>query len=67
MRLCIKCKYYQSDNTTRCTKTHWNVNDSIRAKIYNPMMFECFDYEGSKDQHNFSDDHLFDLFITMAR
>jgi len=68
MRLCINCvNYDDSSAITKCLEDYWVVSDKVKSKIFNPMMFECFDYEGTDDSNNFEDDHLFDLFLTMSR
>lgn len=68
MRLCVKCIHYDdSDGIVKCGCDHWIVNDRIKSKIFNPMMFECIEYEGVEDTPNFGDDHLFDLLVTMSK
>lgn len=68
MRLCVNCKYYQKDdNIISCGKNHWIVTEEHKARSFNPMIFECFDYEGTNKSSNFEDDHLFDVFLTISR
>ena len=68
MRLCANCKFYeQSRPITKCLQGHWVIADKTKPKIFNPMMFECMEYEGSHVKPKFEDDHVFDLFITMSR
>lgn len=68
MRLCINCIHYDDANgVTKCKQGCWIASDKTKSKIYNPMMFECLEYEGIEDGNNFDDDHLFDLFIQISR
>lgn len=68
MRLCTNCTKYKSDDkTARCESYYWGSTDKTKSKIFNPMMFECIDYDGIDNKSNFEDDHLFDLFLTMSR
>ena len=68
MRLCINCvSYQQNQDTSECLEGYWTSNDKIKSKVFNPMMFECLDYEGIEDSSNFKDDHIFDLYLGMTR
>jgi len=37
MELCNKCVYYVEDG--------WELTDINKAKLYNPFLFDCTDYE----------------------
>lgn len=68
MRLCVNCVHYDdSSDITRCKKDYWIVSDVTKSKIFNPMMYECLEYEGINGQPNFGDDHLFDLFTNILK
>lgn len=68
MRLCIDCKYYEEiSSIARCRRYHWISNNEQKPKIYNPMMFECLDYDPKEPKPNFEDDHLFDVFGSISR
>lgn len=67
MRLCINCENYTGGTITKCEKDHWIASDPVKTKIFNPMMFECFDYDAKDDKPNFGNDHLFDLVLEMVR
>jgi len=68
MRLCVNCCNYKQDgNIVECSKDYWIVGDPIKSKIFNPMMYECLDYDSIAPRSHFRDDHVFDLFLTMSR
>jgi hypothetical protein len=47
MNLCSKCIYYvESDNNKAyCECDYWNTTEIIKAKLYNPFLFDCTEYE----------------------
>lgn len=68
MRLCTNCtEYCETNNTTDCDKGYWISTDKSKSRTYNPIIFDCLEYDGIGEQSNFDNDHVFDLFITMSR
>lgn len=68
MRLCVNCiNFSVEQDGDACLEDYWTTNDHTKAKIYNPMMFECLSYESSKDSPAFADDHIFDLYLEMTK
>ena len=56
--LCKTCDYYVIDgNKSYCEHDHWTNVMVEQSKLFNPLMFECLDYEGSNRQKNI----LFDV------
>jgi len=46
MELCNKCVYYVEDGPkSYCENDHWELTDINKAKLYNPFLFDCTDYE----------------------
>ncbi len=44
--LCCKCVYYVKDkNKAYCEYDIWTITDINKAKLYNPFMFGCINYE----------------------
>lgn len=44
--LCSECVYWVEDKTKAyCENDVWLFTDIIKAKLYNPYLFECFDFE----------------------
>ena len=68
MKLCINCENYDSDGIpVVCKMGHWMSIEQIKTKIYNPVMFECFDYTSSQVSPNFGNDTFFDVFTGIMK
>jgi hypothetical protein len=67
MKLCSKCIYYSEEPPVQCDMGKWVSLDAIKPKTFNPMMFECLDYEPRVSSSNFGDDTLFDVFSLVIR
>lgn len=68
MRLCCKCKNYIVDGgIIKCRQGYWALTDAQKTKTYNPIMFECLDYEPETPSRGFQDDTIFDTHMMMIR
>ena len=62
MKLCSKCRFYEIDgNVVRCIKNHWTTVNTNKSAIYNPMMFECFDFTSKDKSEKFDDDYFLSM------
>ena len=44
--LCYNCVFYvESKNKAYCEYDVWTFTDIMKAKLYNPFMFDCIEYE----------------------
>ena len=45
--ICYNCVYYVEDKAKAyCEYDLWTFADISKAKLYNPYMFDCINYEG---------------------
>jgi hypothetical protein len=63
VKLCINCNNYDDEGIpVVCKAGHWMSIEQVKTKIYNPAMFECFDYETNEKSPGFGDDTFFGIF-----
>ena len=63
MELCVGCTYCENEgNVSRCIKNHWNATDVNKVKLFNPMIFDCFDYNSKKKGSGLTDTFVLSVF-----
>ena len=68
MKLCINCENYNSDGMPIvCSAGHWISTEQVKTKTFNPIMFECFDYESSVASPCFGNDTFFGVFTGIMK
>lgn len=62
MKLCIDCNFYISDGVPLyCGRGKWESVEPSKTRTYNPIMFECIDFESDDVCTCFGNDILFDV------
>jgi len=62
MKLCIDCNHYTKDGVmTTCSMGYWEPTESIKTKIFNPIMFECLDFDTDNISPGFGNDIFFEI------
>ena len=62
MKLCVNCNYYIVDGVLiLCGMNYWHSTEPLKTKTFNPIMFECIDFETDVPTPGFGNDMFFDL------
>lgn len=68
MSLCFNCEnFLEGSDSVKCFKGHWVSSDITRARTYNPIMFECIDFESVSCSDRFGGDTFFDVMSIMTK
>ena len=68
MRLCHKCNNYSIiGDSVQCLSGLWISVDIQKTKTYNPIMFECLDYQSDEISSSFGNDTFFDVMSVMMK
>ncbi len=62
MKLCINCSHYNSDATPiTCLKGYWESVELTKTRTFNPIMFECIEFETDNINPGFGNDIFFEI------
>ena len=62
MKLCVDCNFYIKDGVPMyCGKGYWESVEPSKTRTFNPIMFECIDFESDNICPGFGNDILFGL------
>jgi len=68
MKLCINCNHYTQDGVPIiCGMGYWESIEVTKTKTFNPIMFECIDFETDNISPGFGNDAFFDIFSGVMR
>ena len=68
MKLCMDCNHYTRDGVAiLCDMGNWDSIELAKTKTFNPIMFECFDFDTDKKSSGFENDMFFDVFSGVMR
>ena len=62
MKLCVNCNHYVMDGIPIiCDLGYWESIELIKTKAFNPIMFECIEFETDDVSPGFGNDIFFEM------